>query len=141
MISIASPTSVSIYWSVIKFAILNSSEELSKLDDKQLNTLLGRIMAQQAQVWLSIEEDQLIGVVITYITIDPLTDVRRLLIYSLYSFQTTTKAMWEDGFDKLTRFAKTSNCQYIDAFTNNPAIERLTKDFFTVKYIALTKEV
>jgi len=94
------------------------------------NLLLG-VEKGTTHVWIGVEvkEDiqHLCGILVTVISIEPLSETKVMVIYSLTSVSSILPSLWLKGFEVLKQFAKSNGINSIIAYTTNEQLAMLAK--------------
>jgi hypothetical protein len=113
------------YWNIIKYAVEGSLPPIANEAYDKMNRILEALLTDQMQCWVSYREEEsgrvLEGILITTITGDFCSDIKSLLVYSLYGFNATEQA-WAEGFSTISKWAKSKGCNRIIAYTDVPRI-------------------
>ena len=120
------PNDISKYWGGISEAISKSLPPFTINDKERMLVILKSLMSGIMQCWLlhEIEDDKitLYAIMTTEFSIDPASQTKNLLIFSLYGLQPAPSGLWEDGYKTLRLYAKVNRCQSIIAFTDVPEV-------------------
>lgn len=83
--------------------------------------------SMQAWVLSQTEGDQLViyAMATTSVIVDPASQTRNLVIYSLSGYQDIPRKLYEEGIGGLKTFARERDCASIIAYTSVPAVERI----------------
>jgi hypothetical protein len=94
-----------------------------------MNKIFEAMLRDDMQTWvLSAPEggaQVVYAVLTTSVLVDPASNSRNLVIYSLSGYKTITKALYEEGVEGLKEYAKAKGCTSIIAYTSVPAVERI----------------
>jgi uncharacterized protein YbjQ (UPF0145 family) len=94
-----------------------------------MNKIFEAMLRDDMQTWvLSAPEggaQVVYAVLTTSVLVDPASNSRNLVIYSLSGYKTITKALYEEGVEGLKEYAKAKGCASIIAYTSVPAVERI----------------
>jgi len=137
------PGQISNQWNFIRAGLLVSLPPITVPTAENLRTILVQMLCEHMQCWAVLGEDKEVkGYVLTYISKDPHTNARTLIIYSLCLNEMVSKETWETGFITLDKFAKSNECFRIAAYTNIPEVISVAKKFnFSSDYTYLIKDV
>jgi len=72
---------------------------------------------------------ELSGLVVTAVDREPVTNFKRLLVFSFWTDNSASKQEIIQGIDTLERYAEGENCSLIYAITENPQLESVLKSF------------
>ena len=102
---------IPMFWEAIKFAV----KKADGIDSpKYFNNLLQALLNNKAQCFVRLSEDRrLIGICITRVLADRLTDEQYLYVQSLYSWKYEPDEIWQKDFDLLKATARKLNCKYV----------------------------
>lgn len=111
------------YWDYIKYGIEEALIPTVGLHDERMSHVLEAIMYGKMIVWISADKTTKIigGIVVTTLRTDELSGTKSLLIYALYSTDSSVSA-WSEGLAQLTAYAKNEKCHKILAYSNVPEI-------------------
>lgn len=125
------PEQISEYWEIVKFAIENSLPPIANETIDKMNRILENLMNESMQCWVSYSEAEdknvLDAVIVTTITNDYSSNIKSLLIYSLYGFSNISDKVWSEGYTTLSKWAKSIGCNRITAFTDVERIKEIVK--------------
>lgn len=122
-----SPEQVSNSWDDIKEAIKEALPPTEESSPETLSRALNLILSDQMHCWGIYENGKLKGLMTTVPVVEGLAGVKKLLIYSLYSYETLSIKSYFAGLAKLREFAKSIGCSGIVAYSRNEVIERIVK--------------
>ncbi len=81
------------------------------------------------QAWVSYEGDaeniDVKAIVTTTVTIDPASQSRSLIIYSLSGYDNISKELYLEGMEGLKQYALSRKCTSVVAYTSIPNVEKL----------------
>lgn len=140
------PKQVAAYWDSIKHGIQQSCPSDTVLSPDGLNKYLIALMSGELQCWMvtDIVENKVVyyGNVVTKINRDPVTNLKTLLIVSLYMFQSAPDKIWEMSYKSLEEFGKANECKKITAYTTNERVVTRGNQFgFDTQWIVLAKDI
>ncbi len=118
---------ISQYWDVIAPAVEASLDGITKMTHMGLNNILKLLLSGEMTCWTVVERTQPIGFILTYIQIDPFTELRSLLIYSLCLFEVAGRGAWRKGLTELIGIARATGCTKVIAYTMNDMIVKLAE--------------
>jgi len=92
-----------------------------------LNNILEALLLGEMTCWAyQNREGHVSAVLTTRILNDSITEVKSLLIYSIYgTAEVRNLRDWRDGFATLKGYAKAENCSRIIAYSTNEFIDRI----------------
>ena len=124
------PEQIASNWQFLKTCIVQDAP-LQRLNPHQDNNMLTALLMDDMQCWVEAGMREEHGetktdiqvVVITQIVEDSLSDVKSLLIYSLYGLNGPFAFnAWKQGILILVRFARSCGCTRLMAYTGNESI-------------------
>ncbi len=102
------------YWEIIKFAKMRADELESDKLQPYLVSLLHDLLNEKAQCFLRLDDNrEIIGVLITSLIIDKITDEKQLCLQCAFSRKNVENAEWEKDFKLIKDFAVQEKCKYI----------------------------
>ena len=120
------PNDISKYWKGISESIERSLPPFTEQSTEMMLIILKSLMSGIMHCWLlhKIEGNNitLYAIATTEFSIDPASQTKNLLIFSLYGLQPTPPELWEDGYKTLKLYAKANNCDAILAFSDVPEV-------------------
>jgi hypothetical protein len=120
------PNQVANFWDIIKYAIEESLPPIAGSSKGRMNNILSSLLAEKIQCWAAYKRKKdsvkLEAIVLTKVQVDDITQTKHLLIYCLYSYSGIHRRALDDGFEALTKYAKSIDCQSITAYTSNEAL-------------------
>lgn len=87
-----------------------------------MGRILYAVLAERLHVWYYDDDGDANFVMTTTVWVDPITEVRSLLVYSFTAIYQVTPSIWEETLDGLRSHAKAMNCSSIVAFVANDTI-------------------
>lgn len=125
------PDQVPVYWDAIKYGIVKSVSREKVLTTEDLNNILKNILSGVADAWIAwgdLEgERKLYGVLVTYASFDPCSDLKNLVIYSIYGYAVAPMELWQDGMETLKKFGKKLGCKNLIGYTSAELLEKRMK--------------
>lgn len=125
------PEQIAEYWEVIKFAIENSLPPIANESYDKMTRILENLINENMQCWVSYSDNDnkkvLEGIVITTIVGDYCSNIKSLLIYSLYGFSTLDDRIWAEGYNTIAKWGKSVGCNRITAYTDVDRIKDIVK--------------
>ena len=76
-----------------------------------------------------LETGKLKGVVVTAVDREPVTKFKRLLVFSFWANNTSSRGEIVKGIETLEEYAEGENCAMIYALTENPQLESMLETF------------
>lgn len=108
---------ISKQWDVIKFAIEQSSPPISIAAPETMNNTLKALMTGRLRCWVMLRDEKLLAMATTMFTIDDVSKIKDLLIYTLFGFSLVHEEEWKYAVDKLREYAHSNKCHRIVAYT------------------------
>lgn len=121
------PEQVSSLWNNIKAKLVERMPPITVNGPMELAKVYESLLSGIMQCWTYVDEDRIIGFVLTTVTTDWCTNARSLLIYAVFSVDSTKKEYFEDAYDSLRRYAKSQGCKHIAGFTDIPQVKRIVE--------------
>jgi len=118
------PDQVSDNWGLLEKAIAPSLN-----GDGSVSFLLQQVLAGRVVVWVGMADDDIIGVVTTYIT-ESMVGSRRLVILSLQGFRHLSPEVLKISMEDLKKYAKAKGCSKVIAYTQRKGLAKLFVDEF-----------
>ena len=123
------PEQTAKFWEQIKYAIENSMPPIVR-GTMNMNKVLYSLESGRMVAWASVDNGKIVAIVTTTIMEDTCTDMKNLLIYSVYGIADQIgKKNWTDGYETLMKYAKAQGCMQMVAFSRVEAIKRIAKHF------------
>jgi len=113
------PEQVTSGWDVIAPMLAQSLPPTIGNNPVIMANILTAVLTETADVWVHLDDKGMYtAVILTTIMLDPIMNIRMLLIYCLYGLQPIEDPMWDDGIDSLRRYAKARGCHNVIAYTS-----------------------
>jgi hypothetical protein len=123
------PEQVANFWEVLGSQIAPVLAPVVDVTPDVMNNILSSIMVGKMDCWAIVTKTEnlvkLNGTILTAIIVDDFTEVRNLLIYSMYGNGNISMQDWQKGKETLVKYAKSKNCKKIVAYTSNDNIKNL----------------
>jgi hypothetical protein len=120
-------------WNTIKLAIERSLPPIASGKDTRMQQIYNNLMLGTVQCWGSYrdieKEDTLNGIGTTTIVYDFTSGAKMLLGYTAFAVGEIREEDWIDGYQQLVDFAIEHGCENICAYTANPRIFEIGKQF------------
>lgn len=120
------PDQIAKFWHIIKYAVEESLPPTVGEHPDKLNRILAACLDGDLEVWASyqrnVEETLFEGIVVTMMTVDRASNTKNLLIYCLYGYVDVSPSSWIDGFQALTKYARSKGCSRVVGYTSVPFI-------------------
>ncbi len=116
------PRDITKHWEGISEAISKSLPPITSMSKDRMTIILKSLIAGTMQCWVLHKPDGIYAVATTEFAIDPGSRTKNLLIFSVFGLRQVPQELWEEGYRGLCKFAKTSGCESIIAFTDVPAV-------------------
>jgi len=112
-------------WDTIKVAVRESLPPIADGAEDRMSRILSNMVFGTMQVWISQENNQMSGLVVTTVTEDGSSGIKNLLIYCGYSFREVSRREFVEGIVTLKKYAKGKGCSRIVTYTTHPGFEQL----------------
>ena len=120
-------TTVVAQWNEVEQVFVDSFVHIKKdWNEEEKTLLLKAVSDNQLQCWGVFKDNKLIAFATTAITIE-FWGEKKLLIFSLYGFDRVSLQSWHKLISDLSKYAKSSGCKKIVAFTNNERVIEIVK--------------
>lgn len=126
------PEQVTAYWGIIKEAMEKSIPPIVGDNENRMNNILAAFLANHLICWASYQKGDKVNInafMATTINSDYISGTKNLLIYAIYSTEETHLKDWEEGFEALSKYARSINCDSIIAYSKEPKILSLADKF------------
>jgi hypothetical protein len=127
------PDQISKFWPVIKYAVEESLPPMVGDHPDKMNRILSGMLSGKIDVWVSyIKGDEVIkfeAVLVTQLLYEEASNTKNLLLYCLYGYSVITDLSWTEGFETISKYAKSQGCSGIIAYSANTYIVELSKKF------------
>lgn len=139
------PDQVAKYWDALRPMIEAALPPIASVrNEKRMNNVLARILADNMQCWAVQRDGQIFGVGTTIIQEDPSTDGRDLLLYSVYALPGATSKDWIEAFETVKRWALANGCDRYVGYTQNPdmikVLEKFGAEFWTYAMVPFVRQ-
>lgn len=125
------PEQVSAHWEEISYSIESSLPPIANENGKMSN-ILSAILLGKILCWVSIRDQRINAVVTTRILDDDITELKSLLVYTIFAMEGSGDIDWVEGFETLRKYAKSKGCSRIVGYSEFDSIltrmERLGAD-------------
>lgn len=120
---------VATYWPDIHRAVSLSLPPIMKGEGERMNKILESLLIENAQCWASVDREtkEMDGLVTTAVMEDTLSGAKSLMLYTIYGYRPTIARSWKEGFETLSKFAKSQGCNRIIGFSNEKALMKRAK--------------
>jgi len=136
------PKQIANQWDTIRAGLMVSLPPIVKPDQAVMKGILTQLLCGSMQCWAVMQDEKLYGHVITYVAIDTATKSKTLNVYSFYLDRSIQEHSWIAILKALERFAKSSDCFRIGAYSRIANMISIAERFgFNSDYRYLTKEV
>lgn len=129
MIMQLQPEQISVFWSSIKYGLVQIGHIIGANIEKELVNVLTELLAGHYQCWViyegSGEDRKLHAFAITYILNDRLSGRNSLIIAALYGYRGFNSSLITEATEKLKAYAKTMDCNRVQAALRNPRLKEL----------------
>lgn len=121
------PAQVANTWDDFEAAINETMLQRKYTDPDISNRVLMSVLGDEAQCWVSIADEKIIGIVITTVVNDIWAGNKSLMIYLIYSYGKSEMEDWIDGLETLKKFAASIGCDKVVAYTPLPQLAKMGK--------------
>jgi hypothetical protein len=137
------PDQITELWDSIRYGIINAVVPIIDPKPEYIQDILCQLLRQDMQCWCVFDEDKnILGYIITSISVDINTGYRTLLIYSLFLYKSIDRTQWDSLYDAVEKFGKANKCSRMTAYSANPdAISIAEKLGFMKDYTYLIKDI
>lgn len=127
MLTRLEPDQISRYWDTIREGVRGGLPPTAANDDDRMANVLAALLSGRAQAWVIMQDKQVVGIVITMILVEEMTDTKNLIIYSFAGFSPILRKSWMKSMQELVDFAKAMGCKSVGAFTVHKGIVEMLK--------------
>ena len=132
-------------WTVVSYALRQALPPVAGEGDDKINNILESILLGGMQVWYTspdAEGKQIRSILFTYVLTDPLSKVKSLLCYALYSFVRMTPEDADILYEGIIKYAKGKGCVRLAAYTINENLKSIMEKYGFENYWSfVTKEL
>lgn len=121
------PGQVSRWWDAIRDVVRNGLPPTAVNDEERMANVLAALLSGRAQGWILMQDEQIVGVLVTMILFEEMTKSRVLLLYSFAGVAPVLRQSWQKALHELQQFAKGMECDKIGAFTTHAGIVQMLK--------------
>ena len=121
------PDQISRYWDTIREGVRGGLPPTAANDDDRMANVLAALLSGRAQAWIIMQDKQVVGIVITMILVEEMTDTKNLIIYSFAGFSPILRTSWMKSMQELVKFAQGMGCRSVGAFTTHKGIVDMLK--------------
>jgi len=125
------PDQISKFWPIIKYAVEESLPPNIGDHPDKMNRILSACLSGKLEVWVSYKrpDNKFEAVLVTQFLYDDASNVKNLLLYCVYGYTVINSNSWTEGFKVMWKYAKANKCQSIIAYSANPNIVELAKQY------------
>ena len=121
------PGQVSRWWEAIRDTVRHGLPPTAVNDEERMANVLAALLSGRAQGWVLMQDEQIVGILVTMILVEEMTHSKVLLIYSFAGVAPVLRNTWQQGLHELQQFAKGTGCDKIGAFTTHKGIVQMLK--------------
>lgn len=123
------PEQISKFWPIIKYAVEESLPPTVGEHPERMNRVLAAALSGKLDVWVSYkrEQNKFEAILVTQILYEHVTNTRSVLLYALYAYEKSEPDSWAEGWEAITKYAKSKNCSSIVAYSANPKVIEMAK--------------
>lgn len=118
------------FWDVVKYSIEESLPPIAGESPGRMNDILASLLSGAMQCWVSYDKEntnRFEGVVVTEIIGDQRDRSRALLVYSLYGYSEVSDGSWAEGYNALSKWARSEGCGRMIGYTSNEKVIRTVR--------------
>ena len=128
------PDQISKFWPIIKYAVEASlPPTVTGEHPDRSNRILSAALSGKVEVWVSYERKEgttkFEGVILTQFIYDFASNVKNLLIYTIFGYAETDSHTWIDGLATLAKYAKETKCNSMIAYAADPKVVENARKF------------
>lgn len=124
------PEQLDKFWPYIKYAVEDTFPAHIIKEKAVLNNILQAMLTSRMQTWIAVRgEDEIVAMIITSSYEDLALGVKILRVYAIYAFTVATPSIWEDGFNTISKYAKSIGCVEIEGYTTNSVTLKAVEKF------------
>ena len=133
MIIRLSTAQISTHWEAIKDMIVRAVPDLPGQFANRENNILRSLLIGESVCWIGYKnteekKNNIVGMMITRIIYDDITDIRSLLIYCIASWEVLDYSFYREGFGPLKDYAKEASCNRIIFYSDELRVIKLAED-------------
>lgn len=115
------PNQVTAHWEEISHSIESALPPIANENEKMSN-ILSAILLGKIVCWVSIRNEKINAVVTTRILDDDVTEVKSLLVYTIFTMDGANEIDWIEGFETLKKYAKSKGCSRVIGYSEFDSI-------------------
>ncbi len=119
------PEQIVRYWDFFKVGFEKSLPPIVGESPDRMNGILESLLIGGLTMWISFRKDaevEATGFIVTQIITDQPSKTNSCLLYAIYSPDGFTFEEWKEGFEGITKYAKSRDCNRLIAYSNHEAI-------------------
>ena len=132
------PMQVPAFWKHIQFAAVKSDDIANQYVEKYSINLLHDLLSGDKSCLYAEEGGEITFIVIFSISVEPLTEIKYLLVNNIYSFKHHDDELWQQVCSDIMAIAKKESCGALGVDTVNPRAIQVTNllgfKLFTQRY-------
>lgn len=133
MIARLTPEQVANGWKDVKHALEVSLPMEEGDSPAKYNNILTALLSGEMQAWASWRSDpdgnpRITGLIVSRILRDDITDTRNILVYAIYSID-TTRDEWIGGMQAFFDYAQSNGCSRVIGYTKVESMLKHAKDW------------
>ena len=121
------PDQVSRYWDALRDGVRKGLPPTAVNDEERMANILSALLTQRAQAWVIMQDGGVVGVIVTLILVEELTQTRNLILYAFGGLDSIRRETWMGGLKDLQAYARDMKCEKIGAFTTHKGIAELLR--------------
>jgi hypothetical protein len=138
------PIQIERYWPLVRQAV-DGSLPPGTIAPEREHFLLQSILQDILQVWAIVGDStggKVKALLLTTVYTDDITQTKDLLVYATYSFIPVPDEIWKKVEEDLQEVARSSKCDRIVAYSDEPrVIELMTRFGYDSSYRLIVKEI
>lgn len=121
------PEQITKHWDTIRFTLERSIPPVTYQSPETMNRILESALIGSIQVWAIFDSEEIVGILTTTLTIDGPSQVKNLIVYSLFGFKKISDKVWESCYEGLRKYASDNACHRMGAYTSSSSVMDLVK--------------
>jgi hypothetical protein len=116
-------------WPVIKFAVEQSLPPVVGESPDKINRILSSMLCGELEVWAAYDQEskKFEAVLVTKLSEDRPSNTKSILLYCLYGYSFIGEERWKEGYETISKYAKSQGCSRISAYTNVSRLIEIAK--------------
>ena len=116
-------------WHELRVCIERALPPFARTSERSMSFILSSLLSGRMDCWIIVDEKDktIYAVGTTMNTIDPATQTKSILIYSLYGIRPVPPSLWKSSYRDFLEYVKKKGFHKICAYTSNDAVLRHAK--------------